>query len=113
MRFRLAPASTSLPSMVSFGISLRCLLRRRSFERTASQPDVRFELVAKLGDVALDRHRDTVGEHADRIADHFVGDVVEQLELLYFALPSFHLSHDFFDPAASFAARRALTARLV
>src|SRR5208283_2335568 len=49
-------------------ISSRSLSRGGVLERTTAELDVRFEFVAKLGDIALDRHRDTVGEHADRIA---------------------------------------------
>src|SRR6266436_1942518 len=112
MRFILASASTSLPSIVSFGMS-RSLLCGNGLEGTTPELDVRLEFVAKLGDIALHRHSDTIGEHADRIADHVVRDVVEQLELLDLAVPRFHLDHDLFDPAASLAARRALTARFV
>src|SRR5579863_6613977 len=107
--FRLAPASTSLPSIVSFGMSRR-LLRRRGLERTAPELDVRFELVPILGHEALHRHRETVGEHADSVAFHVAGGVHHHLEVFHLAAPRFEVDEQFFDPAASLAARRALSA---
>src|SRR5580700_4800202 len=88
IRFRLAPASTSLPSIVSLGIS-RSLLCRRSFEWTTPELHMRFEFVAILRHEALHRHREAVGEHANRVALHVDGSVHHDLQIFHLAAASF------------------------
>src|ERR1019366_9028426 len=95
--FHRRPRSGSLP-------------RRAVLERASPELDMRLEFVAVLGHEALHRHREAVGEHANGVAFHVACGVNQGLEILHLAAPRFQLDEQFFDPAASFAARRALSA---
>src|SRR5262245_45558991 len=98
---RLVPAgtSTSLPLMMSLGMS--------------AAPDQGLELLAELLDVADVRTDGPIVEGADRRAGAALGHVEDCVEVLLAALPFDDPVAHLVDPSGRLAARRALPARLV
>src|ERR1043165_3156647 len=89
---------TSRPSTVSLGMhGLRAA-------------NIRFELVAELGDVRLNGPRRRVGKDADGLAFHVAGDGEQIIQILPPALARGDPVHDAIHPARALPARRALPA---
>ena len=75
--------------------------------------DVRLELGAVLPEVARDRVDREVAERAERLSEHAVADLVQEVEVGRVAASFLELRQELDEPARAHAARRALPARLV
>src|SRR5512139_2968022 len=75
--------------------------------------DVMLELVAKMFEEALHRHRRRIAERADGMAANVPCHAVEQIHVLRSPLAMFDAMDDAVHPAGAFAARRALAARFL
>ena len=75
--------------------------------------DVRLELRPVLLEVARDRVHGEVAERAQRLPEHAVADLIQEIEVRALAAALLELRQDLHQPAGADAARRALAARLV
>src|SRR5580698_8209214 len=94
--------SEGLTLSLRLGIALlRCLLERGH---------AALELGAEVADQALDRPCRGVAERADRMALHFLGHFLEEIDLLGARVAFLHAGEHAPHPAGALAARRALAA---
>src|SRR5207237_9871780 len=87
--------------------------RRLAAERAAALLDVRYELLPVLVHVARDRIDGEVAESAERLAEHAVAHVAQQVEIGALCPARLDLLEQADHPPRPLAARRALPARLV
>src|SRR6266545_959184 len=87
--------------------------RRTSAVRAPALVDVGLELRAVLVDVARDRVDGEVTERAERLPEHAVAYVPQQVEVSVLRAPGLDLFQQADHPACALPARRALAARLV
>src|SRR6266498_223641 len=87
--------------------------RRTSAVRAPALVDVGLELLAVLVDVARDRVDGEVAEGAERLPEHAVAHVPQQVEVGVLAAARLDLLQQAHHPARALPARRALAAGLV
>src|SRR5262245_16348667 len=107
------PSSTSTfwPSISTVGMRSRLLPGRP--QRTAPEGGVLLELGAILRDQGTHRHGRRVGERADGVPHHVTRDVEEEVDVRRLGTAVLETDEDLLQPPRAFAARRALSARLV
>src|SRR5215207_8492559 len=123
--------STSRPSTVTLTVStaltrapprggracagrrVRERLERGRAEHWAAGLEMLLKLGPELVDVARDRHRGSVAERTEALAEDPVADVEEQVEIPLRRRPGLDRVQDLHHPPRALAARRALAAALV
>src|SRR3954470_11061091 len=87
-------AISRLPSANHDGLAFAC--------------EIGFKLSAEFLDTADDRRGARIGQHADRLARHVLGQIEEQVEILGLALPREDPLHDSRGPRGALATLGAL-----